>query len=273
MTLLGKVFIYLILVLSVIFFSLSVVVNSTHIRQKERAAEFESRAAAAQSKNDQLTKKIEELRQALAIERVARRASLAALQTELLAMEKDLEQKTAKAVEDSEKLTLLSQTVEATTTELKARTADNELLRKQIASAENNLSDVLTRYVAAKDEQNQLAGKLQTLKLRSDQINEDYIAAKEQLEYLDVDEKTQLAGPPPVNGQVLAVATNGLVEVSLGRDDGIREGFTLDVTRRGQYLGRLRITTVRDDMSVGEILTGFQQGVILQGDRVDSKLY
>jgi hypothetical protein len=76
-----------------------------------------------------------------------------------------------------------------------------------------------------------------------------------------------------VNGQVTAVSTNGLVEVSLGRDDGMREGFTLEVHRNGQYLGRLLIKTVTDNKSVAEIMTGYQKGYVREGDRVDSKLF
>jgi hypothetical protein len=67
---------------------------------------------------------------------------------------------------------------------------------------------------------------------------------------------------------VLAVGQNGLVEISLGRDDGIREGHQLDVYRGGQYLGRIEIRRTQDDKSVGQILPGFRKGFIQQGDDV-----
>ncbi len=168
--------------------------------------------------------------------------------------------------------TALVQTEQATQLELKAKTADNELLRTQIKDARQDRNQIFQRLVAAKDEFNRLQGDLQTLVERERQLAMDYTAAKEKLDILGITPDTLLQ-TPDVNGQVLAVATNGLVEISLGRDDGMREGFTLEVHRGGQYLGRLKVRTVRDDKSVAEILTGYQKGYIRAGDRVDSKLY
>ena len=54
MTLLGKVFTGLVFLLSVIFFSLAVAVNASHINQKTRAETFSKQAADAQQKNTQL---------------------------------------------------------------------------------------------------------------------------------------------------------------------------------------------------------------------------
>lgn len=274
MPLLGKVFIYMIFVLSVVFFTTSVMVNSTHIDNKAAAAAATARASQAEEKNRQLGEQLLQLENELSIERLARRSSLAALQSELTALQKDLEEKEKAYIQETAQVTKLSQTNEATSTELLDKTKKNDLLRKQIRDAEDNISNILAKYVETKDAMNKLAGNFETLKLRFAQATNDYTAAQSQLEILGIDERTPLIAPPAgVNGQVLAVASNGLVEVSLGRDDGMREGFTLEVTRGGQYLGRVRVTNVRDDKSVAEVLTGFRRGAILQGDRVDSKLY
>ncbi len=274
MPLLGKVFIYMIFVLSIVFFTTSVLVNSTHINNKEAAEKASARAALAEEKNTQLGEQLLQLQNELAIERLARRSSLAALQSELTSLQADLEQKEKNFIQKTAQVTQLSQSEKVTTAELKARTAENDLLRKQIREAEDNISNILAKYVETKDAMNRLAGNYETLKSRAAQATDDYTAALSQLDILGIDERTPLVAPPAgVNGQVLAVASNGLVEVSLGRDDGMREGFTLEVTRGGQYLGRVRVTNVRDDKSVAEILTGFRRGAILQGDRVDSKLY
>ncbi len=272
MTLLGKVFTGLVFLLSVIFFSLSVAVNASHINQKVEAEKFQKQASDAKQRNTQLTGLLEVYKNELAIEQVARRSALAALQTQLQQTQQELEAQELDLSNLQSAHTALVQTEQATQQELEAKTADNELLRRQIKSTREDRNQIFQRLVTAKDQFNRLQGIYQSLAEREQQLAEDYTAAKEKLDILDIGPDTLLEAPP-VNGKVLAVATDGLVEVSLGRDDGMREGFTLEVHRGGQYLGRLKLRKVRDDKSVAEILTGYQKGYIREGDRVDSRLY
>lgn len=273
MTLLGKVFTGLVFLLSVIFFALSVAVNASHINQKTRADTFQKQATDATAKNSELNTLLEEVKTELAIEQAARRSALASLQTQLEAAATELSMKDAELADLRSAHTRLVQTEAETQNELKAKSDDNELLRNQIVQARQDRDQLFQRLVAAKDEFNRLQGTYQSLQERERKLASDYTSAKEKLDILGIKPDTLLEAPPAVNGQVLAVDTNGLVEVSLGRDDGMREGFTLEVQRNGQYLGRLKIRTVRDDKSVAEILTSYQKGYIRQGDRVDSKLF
>ncbi|MCA9126785.1 MAG: hypothetical protein KDB22_06860 [Planctomycetales bacterium] len=273
MTLLGKVFTGLIFVLSIIFFALAVAVNSTHIAQKDIAAANAKLASDAKIKNDQLTAALEETRAALSIEQLARRSALAALQTSIEKMTTDLAAKEAELVRLTAAHTDLVKTEQASQQELAARIADNELLRKQIVEVRDNLNQTLARYVKNKDEFNRLQGMHETLESQLAMLSDSYTAAREKLETLGIKDDTLLDAPPPVNGEVLAVDTSGLVELSLGRDDGIRPGFTVEISRNGQYLGRAKVTTVKDDKSVAEMMTGYQRGYVRQGDRVDSKLF
>lgn len=276
MTLLGKVFIGLICLLSIIFFSLSVAVNATHIDYRDQlknpTSGFEKRLKDAETKNQQLTKQIEDYKNELAIEQTARRQVLAALQTQiedrdtrLKAQDEELKKVLAAQSE-------LSQSELATTKELVAKTAENDSLRAKINETREDRNQLYTRLVGTIDDYNRLQGMLQSLKERSDQLASDYTSAKEKLDYHNISPR-ELIGPPSVNGEVLAVSTSGLVEVSLGRDDGLREGFTLEARRGSQYLGRLKVKTVAKDKAVAEILPGYQKGYIREGDRVDSKLF
>ncbi len=273
MTLLGKVFTGIIFVLSVLFFALSVGVNASHQNQKERATTLEARAKDAEAKNNQLGLLLEETKNDLAIEQLARRSALAALQTQLESLETELESQSANYNNLLAAHTELTSSERATQEELKARTSDNENLRVKIVEVRENLNQVFADYVSTKDQMNRLQGAKESLEDREAQLAELYTKAKEQLTILGINEDTLLDAPPAVNGQVLAVDTSGFVELSLGRDDGLREGFTLEVSRSGQYVGRVKIRTVRGDKSTAEILPGYQRGRILRGDRVDSKLY
>ncbi len=272
MNLLGKVFTGLVLLLSVIFFALSVAVNASHINQKEQADKFQKDASDAQRRNTELNTLLENYKTELAIEQAARRSALASLQTQLEDSQSELQTQEATLADVRSQLTQLVQTEKATQLELKAKTADNDLLRQQIKQARQDRDQLFQRLVDAKDSISRLQGTYDSLSARARQLAADHTAAREKLEILGISEDTLLQAPPAVNGQVLAVETNGLVEVSLGRDDGLREGFTLEVHRNGEYMGRLKVRTVRDDKAIAEILVAYQKGNIRAGDRVDSKL-
>ncbi|HCD01083.1 MAG TPA: hypothetical protein DER64_11195, partial [Planctomycetaceae bacterium] len=90
--------------------------------------------------------------------------------------------------------------------------------------------------------------------------------------------------PPPLNGKVVS-SRYGIgnrilyVEVSVGGDDGIKEGQLLTIFRSGdgvaqktKYLGQVRIIHVFPDKAVGTVREKAKNGVISKGDNVTSKL-
>jgi len=79
--------------------------------------------------------------------------------------------------------------------------------------------------------------------------------------------------PPKVDGEVLAVFENkGLVEISIGADDGLKKGHVLQVYRGAVYLGQIIIREIEPDRAVGEIDKKMQRGRIRGGDNVTTKL-
>lgn len=273
MTLLGKVFTGLIFLLSVIFFAIAVMVNASHIDQKDRADTAESDLSQSQQANRQLQAQLEEVKTELAIEQAARRLALASLQTQYEEAQSSYEEKEKEAGDLNAQVTELIQVTKGTQADLKAKLDDNRLLREQIVNARQDRDQLFQRLVSAKDEYNRLQGIYQSLLERERALAGDYTGALEKLQILNIDPNEELLAPPEVRGEVVSVGNN-LVEVNLGRDDGLRKGYELDVhNRNGQYLGKLKITTVRQNASVAEILTNYRKGYIRAGDLVDSKLY
>ena len=94
MTLLGKVFTGLLFLLSVIFFTLAVAVNASHVDYrklvKDPATGYEARVKKAEEKNKQLTTTLEDTKSELSIEQAARRSALGALQTQIEQRESEL---------------------------------------------------------------------------------------------------------------------------------------------------------------------------------------
>lgn len=273
MTLLGKVFTAIIFVLSVVFFALSIAVNATHISNKKLADTRKAEADTANREKQTLMDKLETVKRELAIEQAARRTALASLQSQLSQLSKDNSDKEKELRDLISAHTAIVATEKTTSETLKARIAENDLLRDQIKTARDDRNQLFSRLVTAKDQFNRLQGEFDRLSERWADLNNDHNLAMNLLQTLGVKPDTDLSTPPAVNGEVLAVATDGTVTVSLGQDDGIREKMTLDVHRSGQYLGKVEVTRVTPNQSIGRILIKFQKGPILAGDRVDSKLY
>ena len=79
--------------------------------------------------------------------------------------------------------------------------------------------------------------------------------------------------PPPLDGVITAVSTKApLVQISLGSDDGLKSGHTLEVFRGSSYLGRIVIREVSPSQAVGVIVTELQKDNFQKGDRVATKL-
>ncbi len=83
--------------------------------------------------------------------------------------------------------------------------------------------------------------------------------------------------PPAVTGEVLNTRTSDtsrteFVEISLGSDDGFKKGDELFVRRGGEYLGRIRLSTLYPDRAVGTVSQRVRTGTIQKGDNVTPKL-
>jgi hypothetical protein len=76
-----------------------------------------------------------------------------------------------------------------------------------------------------------------------------------------------LAEPPPVEGIVLRVRKQ-FAEISLGSDDGLAVGHTLEFRRGAAWLGRAIARRVDPDRAVVEREPGFWTPEIRAGDRV-----
>lgn len=273
MTLLGKVFTGLICLFSVIFFTLAVAVNATHNNYRKLADELKAKVESADVNFKQLTDIKEATKDELALEQMARRSVLAAMQTQVEAMQNDLAKKELELSNAQSQLTQLTQTEQQTVQDLSAKTKENADLRKQLADTLQDRNETHSRLAAVTDEFHRLQGSLRALTERYNALATDFTSAKEKLDILGIKPDTKLEIPPGVTGLVSAVSSNGLIEINLGRDDGLRAGHTLEVSRNLQYLGRIKINRVEDNSSVGQILTGYQKGFIREGDKVDSKLY
>jgi hypothetical protein len=164
---------------------------------------------------------------------------------------------------------------DAKTKQLDSFRAENQKLRDDNDTVRKERDDKLREVVSLQDRVAQLTGEYDRLTKRNQQL----LLQITQIRVAAADAGIQLDRKPTVFGIVQATKTTAdftLVEISIGYDDGLEQGMELDVFRLGVagealYLGRIKLTRVEPDVSVGQVLPG-SKGSITRHDHVATRL-
>lgn len=278
MTLLGKIFTLLVLLLSVAFFLVSLIANSSHIDHKKKVATYQTQAKKLETTVDELKKLVEQLKTSLAQEQLSRKTALAALQTQLEAARDQLAQANTELNGKAATLTIQTQKLSETIDRVAALNRQNDTLKTEIDKIITDRNSQRRNVVSLTDKLNGLLSVESDLRSEMARLQSDVTLFQAKSETAESALKT--AGitifddvpPADLKGEILEVSNSQRVVVSLGRDDGLREGHRLEVYRGGQYLGRIEIKTIKDDQAIGQILASFRKGYIQAGDKVASKI-
>jgi hypothetical protein len=273
MNFVGKIFIVIILLMSVIFLTISVAVFQTHRVWRDVAIENKKKIENLQDRVKAYQTEIEAAKDRLALEQAARRFALASLQSKYEQVDARLqvrEQEYAKLQAEAGTLTtVVSTTAQTLETTLK----QNEGLRKGLQDAQLARDDTFGKVVELTDQRNALESTSQILEERNNDLNRMYTLAKSWLDRVGIDMNAPVDGrPPTVDGQIVSVGEKDLLEISIGADDGLKQGHTLEVYRGSTYLGRVVVRETWPDRAVVQIVPEFRKGSIKVGDRVATKL-
>ncbi|NNE00023.1 MAG: hypothetical protein HKN47_22110 [Pirellulaceae bacterium] len=277
MTLLGKSFSVIILLLSLVFMVLALAVNASHRNWRDVVLGpdgFKSRIETITRENEQLNDAKQRTQAALDREQAARRTALAALQTQQDQLENELENSLNTVQQLEAKNTELSQLDRSRAEELQKLTEETKRLRSQIREEQADRDKLFAETLVLTDQMNELRGVRQELEIRNTALKEQITRYKEVVDSKGIDITEPLHGAPPQrNGNILVVnRPKLLVEVSIGHDDGLRDGHLLEVTRGGRYVGKLRVTHTEPNRSVAQIMRDYSEGIMQEGDRVDTTL-
>ncbi|TWU32817.1 hypothetical protein [Novipirellula artificiosorum] len=277
MTLLGKSFSVIILILSLTFMVLALAVNASHRNWRDVVmgpTGLKAQIRTTESTNQQLRDTTERTRAALSREQAARRTALAALQTQLDQLESQLQNSESSVQQLEAQNTVLTQTDRSRAQQLEELTSETARLRDQIRKEQQDRDELFTQTLKLTNDMNKLRGIVQIQQDRNDQLMAQVTRYKEVTDAKGIDINEPIGGAPPDrNGTVLVInRPKKLVEVSIGYDDGLRKGHRLEVTRQGRYVGKLEVLKVEPDHSVAAILPDYSQGTIQENDRVDTTL-
>jgi len=282
MNLVGKIFVVLIFVMSIVFATFSIMVYSTHTNWRDEIMRTQSVGAKGPGwkvrynelteANAKLKGDRENLEKALNAEKTAKIQALAKAENEIARLNQENTQAAQQLKAKEEELTTSNNALHVATDNERALTDENGKLRNEIAASQKVADENVKKAIDLQDQLTQAKGTLDLLKERNDQLVMDVSKARMKLKGAGL----TLEGPAdasqiPVFGKVTAVSPSK-VELSIGTDDGVRIGQELDIYRGDKYVGRIRVIEAKPDNAVASIMTDYQQYPIQRGDNVDSQL-
>ncbi|MEM7312147.1 MAG: hypothetical protein AAF497_03250 [Planctomycetota bacterium] len=274
MTLVGKILSVLILVMSIVFMAFTCMTYATHRNwsdiAKDRKTKFDNAERMLRDKEAE----IEAVRLSLSQEKAARSKAIAALEDKNRDQKEKLElqqEKLTAAESEKRKSIQIAETAQREMDRLKDEV---DAVRVALKTALDDRNDKLARVTDLRDRNNQLEGQLQRVSTRVDTLRTSLSRSKLVLDRNGLNEFTPVDNTPPeLDGEVTKVNSSSLIEVSIGSDEGLRKGHTLDIFRQdGSYIGRVQVIDTNSDRAVARIIPKYRQGVIRKGDRVATKL-
>jgi hypothetical protein len=165
--------------------------------------------------------------------------------------------------------------------EIKLRRDEVAERDKTIRTLQEQYKRYVARAVAAENSVNTLKSRLNALLSQVETLGKQLARAQAGGGGQTVVKNANAKNPPSVfvRGSVTGIVRDkGLVEVSIGSDDGVNENHTLEVYRlkpKPEYLGTIRILDSHHHKAVGRLLkspAGMRHSAIVKGDEVASKI-
>ncbi|MEO0529660.1 MAG: hypothetical protein AAF266_03680 [Planctomycetota bacterium] len=276
MNFVGKALVVAICVLSFMFMGLAVTVYSTHRDWKGKAEAATRQLNNEKARYDALVRKSNSLESQLKAEAEAALQQVRKLETE-----------SQRLAEKNRAIQLQLDELNENRAEAVAAVRATQDNNNQLAAEVTQLRDSISQNIQEKDRAFEVALKAteELQSLRNDletavEYNRDLVADTGRMARLmeagGLDPNAPADGVTPrVDGFVSRTQRRSgvqLVEISIGGDDGLRIGDTVEVFNNTKYKGRLEILKTAPDRSVGRVDTRFQQGPIQEGDRVATRL-
>jgi multidrug efflux pump subunit AcrA (membrane-fusion protein) len=291
MNLVGKIFIVVILVLCLVFMALSMAVYTAQRNWREVAMLSQNETGAsgkplglkwqldqAKSENQDLKDKKDKLEKEYKAEQAARQQSLTRLQTELEIARRDRKSLEAgRADLEKDKRDAVA-AMNATQKNLSDYRQELEKNRTALIEAHQDRDKHFNEVVRKTDEYNQAVNEKEVLRRRTLELAKDLKKADEALQWNGLDKNADYKSkmPPKVDAIVTSVLGDGLIEISLGSDAGLREGHQLEVYRSGggqsTYVGRVKVVRIDPSKAVCKVDPNFQNSNVMENDRVVSKI-
>ena len=276
MNLVGKIFVGVIALMSVVCLTLSVVSYASHHNWKEESVELSKQLDDAKKQQQLLLSQKSDLESRISSEKQSYLASVEALTTKV----NNLEQNNQLLLQKNDELQADLDNRLAIIETNNVQIGD---LRQQLSVASDDLANAQQLRATYLQDLARTMEKLHELSATNGDLNEknaDLVQLYD--EALTVLNQNGLSSDPADYGDLPQFAVQGTVEVvregndgllmiSIGSDDGLTEHNKLNVRRGDSYLGKIEVVTLEPNRAVCKVLPEYRQGVIMEGDDVYSQ--
>ena len=275
MNLMGKIFTFMIFLMSTVFLVISIMVGASDREWKTEAEEMKTRAATATNNIDLLKNETANLEKTLALEQASRASRLAHLESQVKLAQDNLASRSTQYNEEQKKAQRYARELEEANRRLTSQ--DEELAGLKIVNTK--LVDDIAAQFAANRNIDQLLSE-QTAKLEQLRRKEADLAAQlakyeKVIKARGLDENELVAAiAPKIEAVVTAVGDNNTkFAVAIGSDDGLRKGHEMDIFRSNRHVGRGVVVLAENNRSVLAIIKGMMNDIVREGDNVTTKLF
>lgn len=273
MTLLGKIFTLCIFIASLFLMFVAMVVYATHRNWQEAYTDAQSKLQAKQQENANLEARYQNQVAKLNADTEAWKQQAAKLESEMVTVRKQNQDAQLELDQLRQERRAAEALVAATEQNNQSLTSEVVALRGATQESQAARDAAWIQTLRATTDLHVTGGELETLRERYQQLVAQLAQYTSALRERGIDPEAEVI--VRADGQVSGIrrADGGqLVEITIGYDDGVRKGHTVEIFRGDRYLGRAEIISVDPDRSVGRVLRQFQQGQIVEGDSVATKL-
>src|SRR5579883_689036 len=281
MTHVGKILVLVIMAFSLLFLGISTVVFSTAKNWKTATEEQKREVEKVKQKLSEAQAKADEAKKQLADTQTAAAEVKKQLDNRIHELENQNKLDTDQITNVHGQLVKAQESAKAALDEVEAKRNETTLLRTQKSAVEKQANEFKLRQAELNDKIRELERMLESASKNNSDLREKVAKFSTLLQRAGLPtDITQIKGvesPPPVTGQVKRVdAANRRLEVTIGSDDGLVVGHTLNLYRttpRPEYLGRVQVISVEPDKAVARVVGNTYQGKkIKEGDVVSSTI-
>jgi hypothetical protein len=284
MYVIGKFFVFAVFIMSLVLMTFATAIYLSHTNWKdtvERPPEQVSggkplglkyQLQEAEQEREKLDREIKELTAKVAASEASRDQVVAKLQTAIVDKSTELDVLRAEKEKRQNDVQNLADELKDAKEALQRVTADAERLRGDVRAQQKIVDEQVDRAASLAAQLEEQKAFLAVANERKAQLERQVANARMLLQQsgLAVDSPPR-DRVPKLDGDVIAVA-EGAIEISLGGDDGLQVGHTLEVYRGDQYVGRAVVRAVRPDHAIAEPVREYMRGVVQRGDKVTTRL-